>query len=75
MSPSWFARAFRRATGAPVHAFVRERRLERARAMLVSDMPLAEIARVCGFADQSHLTRAFRTRYGVTPGEAREGGA
>ena len=71
MSPSWFARAFKDATGVPVHAFVRERRVARAADLLASDMPIAQIAVACGFADQSHLTRAFRARHGVTPGQAR----
>jgi AraC-like DNA-binding protein len=29
---------------------------------------LADIALECGFADQSHFTRAFMARMGVSPG-------
>ena len=29
---------------------------------------LCEIAYECGFADQSHFTRVFKRRVGVTPG-------
>jgi AraC family transcriptional regulator len=32
---------------------------------------LAEIAQICGFADQSHLTRVFRDLTGFTPNEFR----
>ncbi|MEM7730411.1 MAG: AraC family transcriptional regulator [Pseudomonadota bacterium] len=81
MSPSWFRDCFRTATGMPVHAYVRERRLQRARRLLTDTprAPLAarpsiqQVAHACGFADQSHLTRAFKRRFGVTPGEARDG--
>ena len=73
MSPSWFRDCFHAETGQSVHAYVRERRLERARLLLAErDLSIARIANACGFADQSHLTRAFKQRFGVTPGKARE---
>jgi AraC-like DNA-binding protein len=28
---------------------------------------LAELADSCGFSDQSHMTRVFKERFGVTP--------
>jgi AraC-like DNA-binding protein len=34
-------------------------------------MSLAGIAEVAGFCDQSHLNRAFRRRFGVSPGNFR----
>ena len=72
MSPSWFARAFRAAVGVAVYAWVREARLERARELLTgTGLGVAEVAARTGFADQSHLTRAFRRRYGTTPARVR----
>lgn len=74
MSPSWFARSFRAVTGQPVHAYMRERRLERALVLVREGrLPLAEVAYRCGFADQSHMGRAFRKRFGTTPAKARAG--
>lgn len=71
LSPFHFARVFRRATGLPPHAWLKQRRLEQARALLKSGcMPLA-VAMQLGFADQSHLTRQFKQAYGVGPGEYR----
>ena len=71
LSPFHFARVFRRATGLPPHAWLKQRRLEQARALLKSGcMPLA-VAMQLGFADQSHLTRQFKQVYGVGPGEYR----
>ena len=71
LSPFHFARVFRRATGLPPHAWLKQRRLEQARALLKSGcMPLA-VAMQLGFADQSHLTRQFKQAYVVGPGEYR----
>jgi AraC-like DNA-binding protein len=51
---------------------VRNRRLEFVRDALRNPaMPISCIAIKAGFADQSHLTRLFRARFGVTPAEYR----
>jgi AraC-like DNA-binding protein len=34
-------------------------------------MPLADVAAVCGFCDQSHLARSFRHVLGCTPSDYR----
>ncbi|HEX2317006.1 MAG TPA: AraC family transcriptional regulator [Thermomonospora sp.] len=64
-----FARRFKAATGLTPHRYVTERRLERAARLLRSDadLPIADIAHRVGFSSQSHLTTAFRRRYGTTP--------
>ncbi|BBK42600.1 hypothetical protein STVA_26200 [Allostella vacuolata] len=69
LSPSYFSRAFRKATGETPHAWLQSCRIERARDLLRDpDQPLAEIALRCGFADQSHFTRMFRRATGMGPG-------
>jgi AraC family transcriptional regulator len=66
--PHRLARDFRDRTGTPLHQYVLSRRVERAAQLLrTSPAPIASIAFECGFADQSHLTTAFRRRVGVTP--------
>jgi len=71
-SPQHFARAFKRKLGEAPYAYVRRRRLDRARdAVRASDEPLHVIAARLGFADQAHLTRWFRRRFGVPPGALR----
>lgn len=66
--PVHLARVFRRHSGVSLGAYVRGLRLERAAALLASsEEPISDIAVDCGFADQSHLTRAFRRRTGMTP--------
>jgi transcriptional regulator GlxA family with amidase domain len=60
LSARHFARAFRQSTGLSPHRWLIQYRVERARE-LVADrrLSLIEIALICGFADQSHFTRAF----------------
>lgn len=67
-----FSRQFRNATGTTPHEFVLQQRLALAQTMLHrSRLSLREVASACGFADQSHMTRIFRTRLGTTPGRYR----
>lgn len=63
-----FIRLFKRSTGTTPIDFVEQSRIERARVLITeTDIPLAEIALMTGFADQSHFTRRFRDRVGCTP--------
>ncbi|MDG4883841.1 AraC family transcriptional regulator [Mesorhizobium sp. WSM4884] len=61
-------RDFHRAAGMTPGQYLRDRRIRAASALIRTDMPLAEIAAATGFADQSHLTRVFKTIKGLSPG-------
>lgn len=68
MTPCLFARQFRRSFGIPPYAFVKARRLEKAREILATTtLPIKAVAIDCGFCDQAHLTRMFSAEYGETP--------
>jgi len=72
LSANHFLRVFKLATGETPYHFLRARRLERARQLLVDDrLPLAELALECGFANQAHFTAAFSREVGVSPGRYR----
>jgi AraC-like DNA-binding protein len=63
-----FARAFKKCLGMTPHTYLMRRRLEHAQHLLTqSAIPVAEIAVLSGFCDQSHLCRAFRQHVGVSP--------
>ena len=69
MSRTQFLRAFAAAFGLPPHAWALQQRLARAEALLAQGAVLADAAAASGFADQSHMTRAFRRFRGYTPGQ------
>jgi len=63
-----FARLFRQTTGESPHQFVLRQRIERAQRLLKEgNIPLARVAVESGFANQSHLTQAFKRHLGLTP--------
>jgi AraC-like DNA-binding protein len=62
------SRHFRAAYATSPHRFLLMRRLQLARGMIGQGEALAEIAVATGFADQSHLSRQFKSAFGVTPG-------
>ncbi|MBL8231400.1 MAG: helix-turn-helix domain-containing protein [Bryobacterales bacterium] len=74
MSPSYFMRFFRTATGLRYSAYVDHLRVSRAYQLLVeSDLSLAQIAAETGYCDQCHLSRHVRRRFGTSPGRIRSG--
>jgi AraC family transcriptional regulator len=69
LSPSQFNRAFRKSVGMPPHKWLVAQRFKLAKELLRnSRLSLVEIGLTCGFSDQSHFTRSFTARLGVSPG-------
>jgi AraC family transcriptional regulator len=63
-----FARLFKRSTGITAISFVERRRIARAQDLITNtDLPLAQVALMSGFSDQSHFTRRFSRVVGCTP--------
>ncbi|MGJ7489779.1 helix-turn-helix transcriptional regulator [Variovorax sp. ZT4R33] len=68
LSRGHFGKAFKQSVGHSPHAWLTAQRIEQARRLLLArDIPVAEIAVTCGFADQSHFTRTFAKEVGVPP--------
>lgn len=69
LSVGHFSRAFRQSTGMAPHQWLLRQRIETAKKLLVDHrMTIAEVAIASGFGSQSHLTRFFSARTGVSPG-------
>lgn len=68
ISPSTVERLFRRTFGITPFMFVLRTRLNAACELLRQDTEsLSDIAQLCGFNDQTSMTRAFRTELKITP--------
>jgi AraC-like DNA-binding protein len=61
-------RAFEKVTGLTAHAYLVQRRTDMARRLIAEGTLLAQAATASGFADQSHMTRIFVAKYGISPG-------
>lgn len=72
MTREGFIRLFRRHVGMTPHAYRIAGKVCRARDSLRCGLPPAEAAYDAGFADQSHMGRAFLKLYGTTPGKFRK---
>ncbi len=67
-----FYRRFKESYGVTPCAHLLDRRIEQAKMMLVNgSCPIKAIATECGFSDQAHMTRAFRRKWNLTPGQLR----
>lgn len=72
MSVQHYSDIFKQWKGVSPYAFIRSERLKLASHLLkATKMPIATIAYETGFSSQAHLTTAFKTIYGVTPGSLR----
>ena len=69
MSKCHLVHLFHKEVGLPPHAYQIQLRVARARVLVAAGVPLAEVATMTGFADQSHLTRLFKRVVGMPPGQ------
>lgn len=69
-----FIRAFKATLGLTPHQYLLRLRLRKAGALIVAGRdPLADIAYQLGFSSQAHLTAAFSSILGISPGALRRG--
>lgn len=72
LSPSHISGMFRKETGQTISAYVSHIRIEKSKALLREPgVPIAEIAGLCGFEDQSYFTRVFKKQTGISPKQYR----
>lgn len=69
LSPFHFLRSFRTATGMTPHAFVRGRRLERARQLIAIGMRPSVAGLRFGFTHERHFRTVFKRHHGFAPEE------
>jgi AraC-like DNA-binding protein len=70
MSPSHFAHRFRAVARTSPMRYLKQVRLDEARALLLSgNLRVSEAANRVGYESPSHFTRDFKVTYGVAPAE------
>lgn len=68
LSAFHLSRVFTKATGVPPHVYQLQIRLTKATDLLASGKAVVEVALATGFCDQSHFQKAFKKKFGLTPG-------
>lgn len=67
LSRSHFSRAFKKVTGHSPQGWLVMMKIEKAKSLLITSMPITDVVYECGFADHSHFTRTFSRLEGITP--------
>jgi AraC-like DNA-binding protein len=60
-------RQFKKNFGVTPAYYLKIKRINQAKKLLLQNTPLSQIAYECGFYDQSHFTKTFRQFFGYTP--------
>ncbi|MBB6735416.1 response regulator transcription factor [Cohnella zeiphila] len=70
--PVTFSRLFKQRVGVPFVRYMVERRMQRARLLLLAgNDPVADVAEAVGYADLRYFGSLFKQAFGMTPGEYR----
>lgn len=73
LSGSHLSGTFHKETGHTISAYINHVRIEKSKQLLIATLtPIAEVAALCGFEDQSYFSRVFRQGTGLSPKRFRE---
>lgn len=73
VSPVHLSRSFPRYFDKSFGSYIRSIKVERAKDLLIAGgLSNVQIAHECGFSDESHFIKVFKSQYGITPGKYRE---
>ncbi len=72
VSPAYLCKVFRKQTGVPVMHFVNERRIRKAKQLILDGAPLKEVYLSCGYENYVTFFRVFIKQTGQTPSEFRQ---
>ncbi|WP_435170608.1 response regulator transcription factor [Paenibacillus glycanilyticus] len=68
LSTNYFSNLFSQQTGISFIMYLNHLRLESAKEKLeTTDLPISEIALICGFNDEAYFSRLFRDKIGISP--------
>ena len=69
VSREYLSRVFKQHAGSLFSEYVTRLRMEKAREMIISGMPLKDVHTGLGYEDQAHFYKVFKRFFGMTPGE------
>jgi AraC-like DNA-binding protein len=76
LSAPYFSTIFKEEMGENLSNYLNRLRTEKAATMLVTtNLSISEIAKTCGFEDQSWFSKIFKNNTGLTPGKYRDQGS
>lgn len=70
--PTHMSRDFSRYFGTTIGNYIRKVKIEHSVTLLIKSDSLSDIAYQCGFSDQSHFIRCFKSTYNITPNNFRK---
>ncbi len=72
MNPDYFAKLFKEKTGQSLTAYIKRRRIEWAKELLVQTaLPVSQVAQQVGYDNLSYFSSVFHDQTGLSPGEYR----
>lgn len=75
LSEYHFARMFRQSMKIAPHQYVMQRRMERAKQLIMTtEMALTDVALACGFCSSSHFSHRVKASLGLTPSQLHAAG-
>ncbi len=72
LSKYYMMRLFRARTGFTIHAYLTDQRLHLARELIGQGVTATDACYRCGYGDYSAFSRAYKKRFGQSPGRRRE---
>lgn len=72
VSPDYLSRTFKKETGRSLAQYMLEKRVEKAKKLLQSDMSVKNVALQTGYSNFSYFSKVFRDMEGMSPMEYRE---
>ncbi len=71
LNPRYMLKIFKEQTGTLLKDYVLEVRINKATALLKTNITIETVAKKCGYTSAHSFIRAFKRVYGITPGELR----
>ena len=72
-APAYLSYIFKKETGENIVKYITDYRMEQAKRLLDEGaLKIVQIAKQCGYDNQSYFNRLFKNAYGITPKQYRE---